>query len=84
MKKLFILSIVALLSACGDKLMWRKDYNGLVSDDKTSLCASEDNKTNLGDVADIYSFEYKNHKYIMFKSGTGLFVIHDPECNCKK
>ena len=40
---------------------------------------NEFQREKIGDVADIYSFEYKGHKYIMFNTSNGLFVIIDPD-----
>ena len=80
MKKLLILiAAVLIFTGCDDKLNWSTEYDRIVPENKTALSASTTNTTKIGDVADIYSFEYKGHKYIMFNTSNGLFVIIDPD-----
>lgn len=79
MKKLLVLiCTVFLLIACDAN--WRWQYNNIVPTDKTSLCSNADKNNSIGDIASIYSFEYRGHKYIMFESTSGyIFVINDPD-----
>ena len=70
MKKIIILLVILLLSACRVKA-------------PEKVIIEQQNTTFWGEISEV---EYKGHTYIVFTEGNGygegLGVIHDPDCPC--
>lgn len=60
------------------------NYNGkgIVTAESEEILKVKDADDWTAIVARVYTFKYKNHSYIAFRSSSNGGIIHDPDCEC--
>lgn len=71
-------------TSCEHNPNYNGNSNGLVIAESEEILKVKDADDWTAIEARVYTFKYKGHSYIAFRSSNNGGIIHDPDCECNK